>query len=79
MAKGIKGTFKAELSEWITAENGKVSHSKSSPLFAYTAYNEKPKCLVIHVSGPDDAGREKDVIIDIKSLVADLQKCKVIK
>lgn len=74
MARNPKGSFKATLVEWQTKENGRVVRLSDKSLFAYTAFNERPKQLVIHVTGPDDMGREKDIIVDVKTLVADLKK-----
>lgn len=73
-----KGSFKADLVEWKADEKGKVSRISDKPLFAYTAFNEKPKMLCIHVAGPDDMGREKDIHVDLKSLIEDLRKNKLI-
>lgn len=75
-----KGSFKADLLEWkVDGVTGKVSRIGSKPVFAYTAFNEKPKMLVIHIAGPDDMGREKDVHVDLKSLIQDLKKNNLIK
>ncbi len=77
--KAPKGSFKAELVEWQTSDSGKVSRIATKSVFAYTAYNEKPKVLCLHISGPDDLGRERDVHVDIKTLLEDLRKNNIIK
>ncbi len=73
-----KGSFKADLIEWKVDGKGKVSRISSKAVFAYTAFNEKPKMLCIHVAGPDDLGREKDIHVDLKTLIEDLRKNKLI-
>ena len=73
----MKSSFKVSEQTWLD-EKGNVKHLNTRPLWGYTAYNEKRPQICIKLSGKNDLGIQKDVIIDVKSLVKDLQNCGLI-
>lgn len=73
----MKSSFKVSEQTWLDTKK-EVKHLKTRQLFGYVAYNETPPQICVKVSGPDDRGVQKDIIIDVKSLFKDLQKCGLI-
>lgn len=63
-------------------EYNKIGHdvipTRSTKLWTHVAFNAKPPMLDIWLTGPDDVGRCKDIHIDLRSLIAELKKTKVI-
>lgn len=55
-----------------------VIPTRSSKLWTHVAFNVKPPMVDIWLSGPDDIGRCRDIHIDLRSLIAELKKTKVI-
>ena len=55
-----------------------VTPIRSNKLWTHIAFNTKPPQLDIWLAGPDDIGRCKDIHIDLRSLLSELRRTKVI-
>lgn len=73
----MKSEFKVKEDIWQETKTN-VKHIKSRKLWGYVASNETPPQICIKISGPDDRGIQKDVIIDVKSLLESLNATGVI-
>ncbi len=71
----LKSAFKVSEQIWMDKKND-VRHLKTRPLSGYVAHKENPPQICIVLSnGPDDLGRQRDILIDVKSLVKELVDC----
>ncbi len=74
----MKSSFKVKETQWLDTK-GKVKHLKDRNLTGYIAYNESPPMIdIIMGTGPNDLGIQRDVVIDVKSLVKALKECGLI-
>ncbi len=74
----LKSAFKVSEESWLD-KRGEIRHLKSRPMTGYVAWAEKPPQICIPLTGgPDDLGRQRDIVIDVKSLVKELINCGLI-
>ncbi len=73
----IKSQFKVDERTWLDTK-ASVKHLKTRKLCGYIASNESPQKIDIMLTGANDMGIVKDIIIDVPSLLKALEQANII-